>query len=106
MEVRRSAAHRVRARSSMSGSRGSGAEVSRMHEPIRVALVDDHHVVRRGLRSYLESFADLTVVGEAASGEDALAQIEGWLPDVVVMDIRMPGGIDGIEATRHLRLRA
>jgi NarL family two-component system response regulator LiaR len=77
-----------------------------MVEPIRVALVDDHHVVRRGLRSFLESFADLVVVGEAANGEEALAQLEQWRAAVVVMDVRMPGGIDGIEATRHLRLRA
>ena len=70
---------------------------------IRVALIDDHHVVRRGLRSYLESFADITVVGEAASGEEALRLIEQWLPDVVVMDLLMPGGIDGIETTKRIR---
>ena len=70
---------------------------------IRVVLVDDHRVVQTGLRSYLESFADLEVVGAAASGEEALEKLEGWLPDVVVMDVRMPGGIDGIEATRRVR---
>ena len=70
---------------------------------IRTALIDDHHVVRRGLRSYLESFADITVVGEAASGEEAVNQIEQWLPDVVVMDLLMPGGIDGIETTKRIR---
>ena len=59
--------------------------------------------MRRGLRSYLEAFPDLHVVGECASGEEALAQIEGWLPDVVIMDLLMPGGIDGIETTRRAR---
>lgn len=71
---------------------------------IRIVLVDDHHIVRRGLRSFLESFADITVIGEAANGEEALARLESWLPDVVVMDLLMPGGIDGIEATRHVRI--
>ena len=70
---------------------------------IRLVLVDDHTVVRRGIRIYLESFADVTVVGEAASGEACLAQLEDWLPDVVVMDLLMPGGMDGIEATQQVR---
>jgi NarL family two-component system response regulator LiaR len=72
-------------------------------EPIRLVLVDDHRVVRRGLRSYLEAFADLSVVGEASSGEMLLKEVEGWLPDVVIMDILMPGGLDGIETTRRIR---
>jgi NarL family two-component system response regulator LiaR len=71
--------------------------------PIRLILVDDHTVVRRGIRTYLESFPDITVVGEAKSGETCLAQLEGWLPDVAVMDLLMPGGIDGIETTRQVR---
>jgi NarL family two-component system response regulator LiaR len=70
---------------------------------IRIALVDDHRVVQSGLRSYLEAFPGLTVVGAASSGEDALAKLEQWLPDVVVMDLHMPGGIDGVEATRRVR---
>ena len=70
---------------------------------IRVVLVDDHRVVQKGLRSYLESFPDVEVVGTASSGEEALQKLEGWLPDVVVMDLRMPGGIDGVEATRRVR---
>jgi two-component system, NarL family, response regulator LiaR len=70
---------------------------------IRLILVDDHTVVRRGLRTFLESFPDLTVVGEAASGEEALEKLESWLPDVAVMDLLMPGGIDGIETTRRIR---
>ena len=74
-----------------------------MKDPIRVVLVDDHRIVRRGLRSFLEAFPDLAVVGESASGEDVLEQVEGWLPDVVIMDLLMPGGMDGIETTRRLR---
>ena len=70
---------------------------------IRVVLVDDHRVVRQGLRTYLESFPDLQVVGDASSGEEALRYIELWLPDVVVMDLLMPGGMDGVEAIRRIR---
>ncbi len=70
---------------------------------IRLILIDDHTVVRRGLRSFLESFADITVVGEAASGEAALEQLETWLPDVAIMDLHMPGGMDGIETTLRVR---
>lgn len=58
----------------------------------------------RGLRTYLESFPDLQVVGEASNGEEVLEQLGHWRPDVVVMDLLMPGGIDGIETTRRLRL--
>lgn len=75
-----------------------------MNNPIRLVLVDDHHIVRRGLRSFLESFPDLTIVGEAASGEEVLNQIEHWLPDVVIMDLLLPGGMDGIEAIRQIRV--
>jgi two-component system, NarL family, response regulator LiaR len=74
--------------------------------PISVLLVDDHKVVTRGVRSYRESFPDVKVVGAAASGEEALAGLDGWLPDVVVMDLLMPGGMDGIEATRQVRARS
>ena len=74
-----------------------------MTDPIRVVLVDDHRIVRRGLRSFLEAFPDITVVGETSSGEQVLDQVEGWLPDVVIMDLLMPGGIDGIQATRRVR---
>jgi NarL family two-component system response regulator LiaR len=74
-----------------------------MKDSIRVALVDDHRIVRRGLRSFLEAFPDLTIVGEAASGEEALQHIEEWLPDVVIMDLLMPGGMDGVEVIRAIR---
>lgn len=75
-----------------------------MEEQIRIVLVDDHHVVRQGLRLLLESAPDLMVIGEAASGEEAIEHIEQWLPDVVVMDLLLPGGIDGVETTRQVRL--
>jgi two-component system, NarL family, response regulator LiaR len=71
---------------------------------IRVALVDDHGVVRQGLQSYLEAHPDITIVGTAASGEEALTHIDTWLPDVVIVDMLMPGGIDGIETIRRMRV--
>jgi DNA-binding NarL/FixJ family response regulator len=66
---------------------------------IRVAIVDDQHLVRAGLRALLDRAGDITVVGEAADGEDAVGLVRAEQPDVVLMDIRMPG-MDGIEATR------
>ncbi len=70
---------------------------------IRLALVDDHHIVRRGLRSYLEAFSDIVVVGEASGGEEALGKVGDWQPDVILLDLLMPGGLDGIETARRLR---
>ncbi|MFG3527615.1 response regulator [Streptomyces sp. NPDC047917] len=69
---------------------------------IRVLLVDDHQVVRRGLRTFLEIQDDIEVVGEAADGAEGVARTEELHPDVVLMDIKMPG-TDGIEALRRLR---
>jgi NarL family two-component system response regulator LiaR len=68
-------------------------------KPISVAIADDHRVVSRGLKAYLESFADLKVVGTASSGEELLAYLPQWRADVVVQDLLLPGGIDGIETT-------
>ena len=70
--------------------------------PIRVLLVDDHQVVRRGLRTFLEIQDDIEVVGEAADGAEGVARAEELRPDVVLMDVKMPG-TDGIEALRGLR---
>jgi CheY-like chemotaxis protein len=68
---------------------------------IRVLLVDDHAMVREGLRSVLESYDDVVVVGEAATGEEAVAMVERLRPTIVVMDINMPK-MNGIEATAHI----
>lgn len=73
-----------------------------MNEPITIVLVDDHPIVRKGLRRVLEMYADMRVIGEAGSGEEALQHIEEWLPAVVVIDMVMPGGMDGVETIRRL----
>lgn len=70
-------------------------------ERISVLIVDDHAVVRRGLRSFLESEEDIEVVGEASDGAEAVKKVQESLPDVVLMDLVMPGG-DGITATRQV----
>jgi DNA-binding NarL/FixJ family response regulator len=69
---------------------------------ITVVLVDDHRVVTRSLQSYLESFPDLRVVGTAATGEELLQHVDTWQPDVIVQDLLLPGGMDGIETTRRV----
>ncbi|MEV7634103.1 response regulator transcription factor [Microbacterium sp. NPDC089318] len=71
--------------------------------PTTVLLVDDHWVVRSGLRALLGTQPDLAVVAEAASGEEALDLVREHAPDVVVMDLAMGVGMDGIEAIRRLR---
>ncbi|WP_339095657.1 response regulator transcription factor [Deinococcus sp. VB142] len=75
-----------------------------MTPPVRVLLVDDHAVVRQGLRLFLGLDEGIEVVGEAANGEEALTEAEALRPDVVVMDLMMPV-LDGIAATRELRRR-
>lgn len=73
-----------------------------MNEQVRVLLVDDHAVVRQGLRLFLSLDGDIEVIGEAANGEEAITQAQALRPDVVVMDLMMPV-LDGIAATRQLR---
>ena len=68
---------------------------------VRVLLADDHAAIRSGLRLMLEQSGEITVVGEAADGTAAVANARALRPDVVLMDIRMPG-VDGIEATRRI----
>ena len=69
--------------------------------PLRILIADDHPLVRSGLRALLMATDDLEVVGEAATGEEAVTLASSLSPDVIVMDLRMPG-INGIEATRHI----
>ena len=71
-------------------------------DTIRILLVDDHQVVREGLRRMLELEADLKVVGEAADATEVLTQAGSLSPEVILMDIKMPG-VDGIELTRQLK---
>jgi DNA-binding NarL/FixJ family response regulator len=70
-------------------------------ESIRVLIVDDHPVYRDGLRTLLDSIPDAEVAGEAVSGEEAVAMAASLEPDVILMDLKMPG-INGIEATRRI----
>jgi two-component system, NarL family, response regulator DevR len=73
-----------------------------MTESLKVMLVDDHEVVRQGLRALLEAEQDIEVVAEADSGPSAVSLASTHQPDVVVMDVRMPGG-SGVEACRAIR---
>jgi DNA-binding NarL/FixJ family response regulator len=74
--------------------------------PISIAIVDDHRVVGRSLKAYLESFADFRLVGIATTGEELLDRLDEWRPQVVLQDLLLPGGIDGIETTRRMVARA
>jgi len=70
-------------------------------DTIRVLIADDHPFYREGVRTMLNAEPDIEIAGEAASGEEAIAQVESLQPDVILMDLKMPG-IQGIEATRHI----
>jgi DNA-binding NarL/FixJ family response regulator len=73
-----------------------------MSEPITVLIVDDHEVVRNGIRGYLDTLPEYDVVGEADSGEQAVDLVKQLVPDVVLMDLMLPG-MDGVEATRIVK---
>jgi DNA-binding NarL/FixJ family response regulator len=69
---------------------------------IRILIVDDHGIVREGLQRLLDSFADIIVAGAVGSGEEAVEAVATLHPDVVLMDLEMPDGIDGAAATRRI----
>jgi len=73
-----------------------------MAEVIRIVLVDDHSMIRIGLKAYFNTLPDIQVVGEAGSGEEALQVVENTKPDVVLMDLIM-AGMDGVEATQQIK---
>jgi len=73
-----------------------------MSEPITILLIDDHRVVRQGVRAFLSTQPDLLVVGEAESGAQGVELAARFVPDVALMDLVMPG-MDGVEATRQLK---
>ncbi len=73
-----------------------------MSQAIRVLIVDDHTIVRKGIRALLTEIAGIEVVGEAADGQEAVAQANSLRPDVILMDLAMPK-MDGIEATRQIK---
>lgn len=71
------------------------------NEPLRILLVDDHPLVREGLQALLTSLPDMTIVGEAGDGEEAVTMALELQPDIILMDLHMPG-VNGIEATRRI----
>ncbi|CAM3245989.1 DNA-binding response regulator [Brevibacillus invocatus] len=70
---------------------------------IRVLLVDDHTMIRKGLRVLLEGNADIKIVGESHDGNDAVIKTKQLAPDVVLMDLSMPNGLDGFSASKEIR---
>jgi len=83
---------------------GGGVRVQRSTTPVRVFLVDDHEIVRRGVAEVLEEDPGITVAGEAGSVAEALARVPAVRPDVVVVDMRLPDG-NGADVCRQLKAR-
>jgi NarL family two-component system response regulator LiaR len=73
-----------------------------MPDPITVMIIDDHEMVRKGAKGYLEAQPEIAVIAEAESGEEAVRLAREYIPDVVLMDLVMPG-MDGVEATRKVK---
>lgn len=71
-------------------------------DALRVLIADDHPIFRNGMRALLTSVPAIEVAGEAVNGDEAIAQAASLQPDVVLMDLQMPGGVSGIEATRRI----
>ena len=82
----------------------SGAKTGKADQALRVLIVDDHALFRRGLQMVLKQEADIDVVGEAEDGHEAVQKAEELMPDVILMDVRMPKR-SGIEATRQVKER-
>ncbi|MGW7456272.1 response regulator [Streptomyces sp. NPDC054797] len=91
-------------RTPTSGVRVSESPAAKAEAPIRVFLLDDHEVVRRGLQDLLRAEPDMDVVGEASTADQALARAPALRPDVAVLDVRLPDS-DGITVCRELRSR-
>jgi NarL family two-component system response regulator LiaR len=77
-----------------------------MNEVITILIVDDHQVVRQGVRAFLDTQADFSVIAEAESGDEALRLADQLVPDVILMDLVLPGNVDGVEATRQVKRRS
>ena len=73
-----------------------------MLTPMSILIVDDHEVVRNGIRAYLGTLPEFNVIGEAVSGEEAISMVAELIPDFVLLDLIMPG-MDGVEATRRIK---
>lgn len=73
--------------------------------PVPIVIVDDHRMVARSLQAYLESFPDLQVAGIANCGEELMENLDRWKPRIVLQDLLMPGGIDGVETIRRVAVR-
>ncbi len=77
------------------------SDEERRMDPIRLLIADDHTFYREGIRAMLQGLVEIEMVGEAATGDETVAQAEVIQPDVILMDIKMPG-MNGIEATRRI----